>query len=266
MRLSRLPCRLSGWAALAVMLAGPVAAAELVPHRATYTLELAQQRVGAGISGVDGKMFFVWEDVCDGWTIEQRYQMSFIYAQGGEADVDTSYATWESKDGRQFTFNLRRETNGIIDDEYRGAASLADDGTGRARYRVPDDRTMDLPAGTFFPTAHSLELLRRAVGGETFFTALMFDGTEEQGLTELSAVIGQPLAADEVAAEPLLATISWPVEMAFFETEVLESTPIYEISVRLFDNGIIDAMDIDYGDFVIRATLEELEALDPPDC
>ena len=262
--------RRAGLAVTAALLglAMPLAAAEaeeIVPHRAIYDLSLAQQRIGAGIGGVDGQMFFKWEDVCDAWTIEQRYQMSFVYSQGGEAAVQTSYATWESKDGQSFTFNLTRETNGVVDDEFRGAASLSGAEGGTARYRVPDNRRLDLPGGTYFPTAHSLELLRRAVAGETFFSALMFDGTEEEGLTELSAVIGQPLPAD-AGAEALLQTVSWPVEMAFYGLDVAESTPIYEISVRLYDNGVIDTMDIDYGDFVIRATLRELETLAPPEC
>ena len=44
------------------------------------------------------------------------------------------------------------------------------------------------------------------------------------------------------------------------------SEPTYEMSVTLYDNGIVDAMMINYGDFVVRATLLELEPVDPPDC
>ena len=259
--------RSAGALATMVLLAAlPANAGEIVPHRAVYGLELAQQRVGAGISGVDGRMFFQWEDVCDAWTIEQRYRMNFVYSQGGDAEVVTTYATWESKTGERFTFNLRRETNGIVDDEFRGAATLSDAEGGSARYRIPEEREVALPPGTFFPTAHSVELMRRAAAGETFFSALMFDGTEAEGLTELSAVIGRPLDGDETVEDALLDTVSWPVEMAFFDIAALESTPIYEISVRLFDNGIIDTMEMDYGDFVIRASLLDLERLPPPDC
>ena len=107
--------------------------------------------------------------------------------------------------------------------------------------------------------------LDEAEAGQRFFIAMLFDGTEVDGLNEISAVIGdlQPAGSAENA---LLERPSWPVQLAFFSLAEPTAEPTYEMSVTLYDNGIVDGMLIDYGDFVVRATLLELEPLDPPDC
>lgn len=263
---------LAAGVAAAVVFAVPfqpsAAAAEIAPHRAIYKLELASVRSGSSVSDVDGQMMFQWGDACDGWTIEQRYHMNFLYAGGNEARLNSVYATWESKDGRDFNFNMRTATDGSVDEELRGVASLTPAGSGTASFRLPERAEEPLPAGTLFPTAHSIALLAQAEAGSRFFTATLFDGTKLDGLVLLSAVIGEgrPAAAAGDARDPLLAGPSWPVRLAFFENGEENEEPEYEMSIRIYDNGVVDAMLIDYGDFAVRAVLEQIDALGRPDC
>lgn len=249
---------------LALTVPAAADAAGVAPHRAVYDLTLATARSGAQVSAVDGEMTFRWADTCDGWTIEQHYRLDFLYTQGMEVELTSSYAIWESRDGTELAFSTRTASNGVVDEEIRGVASRpAADRPGTVVYRLPEETERPLPAGVLFPTAHTIELLDRAETGAMLFTALLFDGTHFDELTEISAVIGTGRAAPDTAEEPLLARPSWPVRLAFFTAA--DALPDYEIAVRLFDNGVIDTMDIDYGDFVVRATLTELEAL-PDDC
>ena len=44
------------------------------------------------------------------------------------------------------------------------------------------------------------------------------------------------------------------------------SEPEHEQGLRLYANGIVDEMLLDYGDFVLRAELDVLEALPPLEC
>ena len=247
--------------------ASPVAAVEIAPHRAIYDVHLSQLRSGTAVRDVDGQMLFQWADACDAWIVDQRYHLDFLYQEGQNIEVNTSYATWETKDGLAFTFNLRRTSNGAVEEELRGKASLDEEGLGgSADFRLPDEHVQDLPAGTLFPTAHTIELIERAVDGEAFFVATLFDGSEAEGLVELSAVIGDQQDADDGAEDPLLAGPSWSVQMAFFALAQESATPDYEITVRLYANGVIDEMLIDYGDFVMAAELAELEVLEPSGC
>lgn len=247
-------------------LVAPAAAFQVQPHRAIYDLELATLRSGAAVADVSGMMLFEWADSCDGWIIGQRYQLDFLYPEAGEVAVDTSYTSWEAKDGSSFQFNLRTMTNGSVDEEIRGSAELPDSGgNGRAEFRLPEIQSEPLPEGTLFPTAHSLALLERAEAGDNFFVAVMFDGTEFAGPIELSAVIGPQAPAPEAAAAAfeVMQRPSWPVRLAFFSQDAGAAAPDYEMELQIYDNGVVDHMLIDYGDFVLRGVLRDLEVLDP---
>ncbi len=256
-------------AALLGIAAQPAAAWQIAPHQGSYRVELASTRTGSQVAGVAGEMRFRWADACDGWAIEQNYRLDFTYAQGNEAVMSTGYATWESRDGRRFTFSTRNMTGDHVDEELRGSAEMtAAGGPGTATYRLPEPQDMALPQGSFFPTAHTEAILTRAEAGEHLFHALLFDGTRAEGLTELNAVIGARLDAPDPAtvSSPLLARPSWRVRLAFFTLPEVTAAPEYEMSVRLYDNGVVDDMTIDYGTFAVRVRLDHIEPLPPRGC
>ncbi len=269
--------------AIAIGLAGPhagaaFAAPDIVPHQAIYEMSLGDIRSGADINDVQGRMLFRWSDACEGWEVEQRYVLEFVYSEGESLALSSTYETWEAKDGSAFNFSYKTETNGRADEDIQGVASLpGGDVGGTARYRLPNRVTEDLPAQTFFPTAHTVELIENAVSGIRFFTAHMFDGTDVQTAVELSAVIGRPVdAADEDSnAEPargddvdspLMDGRSWPVRLAFFPVDEQLAEPEYEMSMQVFENGIVDNLVIDYGDFQVIGRLATIEEISDGGC
>jgi hypothetical protein len=256
-----------GPAVLALLAAASATAAEVAPHRAIYDLSLEAARSGSPVGAVSGEMLFQWEDDCDGWASEQHYRMEFLYTQGDDANLTSTYTTWESKDGLNLNFTMKSTTNGAVDIDILGSAHLEALGAaGTAEYRRPETARLDLPAGTMLPMAHTLKLIAEAGKGTSFFAARLFDGTEFDTLSEVSAVIGarREPAAD---ARELLGVPSWPVHLAFFTlgTDSAASTPDYEMSLTLYENGVVDQMVIDYGEFSVRARLTDLEPV-PPSC
>ena len=250
---------------LAGAVASPALASEIAAHRAAYSVELSTVRSGTPIRDVDGEMAFTWQDTCDGWVIEQDYRMTFLYSHGVESELTSSYRTFESTSGDEFSFNTRDSTDGVVDQELRGLATVQSGGDGgTASYRLPEPREIDLPPGTLFPTAHTRELIRRAEAGDRIFPAFLFDGSTPEGLTELNAVIGSPIdpPVDAADADPLVSGPSWRVDLAFYDVATALPEPRYEMTLHLFDNGVIDEMIVDYGDFAIRLELVHLEALE----
>ena len=243
------------------------AAANILPHRAVYKMSLMSARNSSKVSDVRGRMLFEWADACDGWTTEQRFQLRFVYAEGDEMAMTTNYTTWEAKDGRRYRFNVRKLINGEEDEEVRGDARLAKDGTGTAAFTKPEPQDMELPPHTMFPTAHTLAVLDHASAGDTFFNRIVFDGADSEGATEVSTVIGAAVQTKEDGAEPLLkGKKAWPVRMAFFPLKSDSAQPEYEMSLRLLQNGVAESMEIDYGDFTVNAILEKVEALPKSGC
>ncbi|WP_051340073.1 cell envelope integrity EipB family protein [Azospirillum halopraeferens] len=244
------------------------AGAEILPHRALYTMSLGKARSSSKVANVSGLMSFEWADACEGWTTQQRFMLRFVYSEGEEMTMTTTYSTWETKDGLRYRFNVRKLVNGEPDEDVRGSARLdASGGGGTAEFAEPDELEMELPAGTMFPTAHTITLLERARSGESFLNRPVFDGADVDGPTEISAVIGRPVPASATAAGGALAgQTGWPVRLAFFPDGTDSPQPEYEMSIRLLQNGVAESLEIDYGDFTVNAILDRLEALPRSGC
>ena len=267
-------------ALLALALAGlgtvrpaPASAAEeiaFVPHRAVYDMRLAAARGSQGARAIGGLMEFTWRDVCDGWSMDYKSRMRVAFAEQGTRNLSWNYSSWESDDGTRFRFFLRRYADGQETLRARGSATLAPGEGGTAIYSLPGEREIDLPADTLFPKAHSERIVETALAGESFLWRHVFDGTgDEGGLFGVNAAILKEIPANEdlPLEHELLADVrSWRTSLAYFPTESRESTPESEQEMRMFANGIVGTLTIDYGDFVVVAELTELEALERPDC
>ncbi len=242
--------------------------ADIQPHRAIYKMSLSSARNSSKVSGVTGRMMFEWADACDGWTTEQRFQLRFVYSEGEAMNMNTNYTTWEAKNGLRYRFNVLKKVNGETDEDIRGEATLDKAGAaGKARFSKPEEQEMALPIGSMFPTSHTLGILQHAKAGDRFFNATVFDGADAEGSTEVNAFIGPAGNADGAQGGDLTkGKKGWPVRMAFFPLHSDSAQPEYEMSLRLLQNGIAESMQIDYGDFTIKAILETLQALPKSGC
>jgi EipB-like len=258
-------------ATLPAAIATPAWAVDIAPHRALYSMTLGSAKTNSGVVGARGTMIYEWGETCDGWTVEQRYKLNMQYAESSEVEVTSNFVTWESKDGLRYRFNERKLKNGEVDEEVRGEARLdGPDKPGIADFSRPETKQLKLAAGTMFPTAHTVYLIERAQAGESFLVKNVFDGSGDDNAVEISAVIGGKEEAEPVASSgpksPLLLRPSWRVRLAFFPSESHSEKPEYELGMRLLDNGVSRDMTLDYGDFAIRAKLDEIEALPKPNC
>jgi hypothetical protein len=255
-----------------VAVAGDCRAVEVMPHRAVYTMSLERAKPGSGVVGASGTLTYQWGEACDGWTIEQRYKLDMQYEDDPAAEIGSAFVTWESKDGLNYRFNERKTRNGQLEEEIRGDATLnARDHAGMANFVKPKVDAIALPSGSFFPTMHTLNLIRKGEAGENFMAAPVFDGSEFEGAVLISAVIGAKTTAAAAppvtdVKSPLLQRPSWKVRLAFFPESTTEERPDYELGMRLLDSGVSSEMTIDYGDYVVQAKLEQLEAMPKPAC
>jgi hypothetical protein len=256
----------SSFAAMAISAA---IGAEIAPHRALYTMVLAGTRTDSGVVDARGTMQYEWGETCDGWTIEQRYRLRIRYGETPDADIVSSFVTWESKDGLRYRFNQKQTRNGDVDQDIRGEARLDAPGNGGvAEFIKPKPQALKLMPGVLFPSAHTILLIDRASEGENFLSRQVFDGATDENAVQVSAAIGSRVAADAAAANgsPLLERPGWRIRLAFFPADNSVEKPDYELGMRLLDNGVSREMLIDYGEYSIRAKLEDIEPLTKPNC
>ncbi len=250
--------------------ASPAGAGELVPHRASYLLSLGRNMSGSDVVNVQGVMSFEFADVCEGWTTTQKARIKFYYEDGRMSDVGWNLNAWESKDGERYRFFMRNMDGDSVASEYQGEARIEAPGeAGVVSFESPRARKLTLPRGTLFPTGHSLALLHHAAAGEPTFLATVFDGSDDKGPVEVSAVLagrGTP-SADAAKISPLLSVGPvYRLGLAFFPLEGDSTTPQQEQMVSMYANGIIDRLVLDYGRFTIDAVLKKVEPLPVPGC
>ena len=229
--------------ALLLVSAGSAGAAEIAPHRALYTMTLGATHGDAGVTAASGTMAYQWGETCEGWTMEQRYRLKMGSAESPDVSISSNFVTWEAK----------------LDGPGKG---------GSVDFEMPEAKNLKLPPGVLFPSAHTIFLIDKAQAGENFLSKQVFDGATADGAVLVSAVIGPRVEPDAESAKksPLLNRPGWRVRLAFFPADQKAEKPDYELGMLLLDNGVSRDMTIDYGDYSIRAKLDDIEALPKPHC
>lgn len=261
-------------AILLTMLAAPAAqAVELAAHRAFYRLSLASASNESNMAGIEGAISFELKDVCDAWIVEQKYALRFQLADGGDVETVDNYASWESKDGLEFRFNITRAANGRTTSEIGGRAELESrGGPGMATFDQPSKDKIALSKGTVFPTDHTVILLDKAAGGDRFDRHLLFDGSDVEAAAPVTTILfaqKEPEGGDVIKA-PLGPDPVWPMQLAFFSAEGNaqsgEELPDFEMMMVIQPNGIVTRLVLDFGEFKVDGVLEKIEPLPASGC
>lgn len=242
---------------------------EVQPHRGVYNLELSGSRSNSTVVHARGVLEYEWADACDGWTVSQRAKIEVGHNDGRVYDFGWSYSAWEAKDGETYRFFIRRLFGGVPEEELKGKAKVSSGKGGAAEFEAPEPREVPLPAGTLFPSRHTIQVLEALQSDDMPLWREVFDGSGEEGIYGVSAAEVQELAPGDARGfeSALLADqTSWFVQLAFFGTDESESLPEQEQGMRLYANGVADQMTFDYGDFSVSARLKELEALPDSGC
>jgi len=244
------------------------AATQLAPHRAIYSVSLAPGSVDGPILDVDGVMSMSLEETCDGWIFTQDMKTVITVGDGNAVSQSALFTSWESHDGQQYRFASRIKTGGgqLI---LRGDAGLGPDGTGRARYREPQEAEVDLPKGTLFPVSHTAWLIEEAKAGTRTAPRIVFTGAEDLEAELVNAFIGDFVTVDEHGAAQkgeLAAHGGWPLTMAFYPIASQTGVPTFEMHALQLENGVSTELRMNFGNFATQLLIQSLEPIERPLC
>jgi hypothetical protein len=243
----------------------------LIAHRAVYDLELKDATDRSGIAGMYGRMVYEFNGSdCTGFTTNFRF-VTQIDTGDTTRLSDQQTTTFEDLAKRTFKFETKSFTDEQLDKDVRGAA--ADDAKGlKIELTQPSAKEIDI-AESRFPTEHMLDIIHNAKEGKKFFEARVFDGSDDgdRSLVATTVVGSQEAPASDDAdadkAGAFAKTSFWPVTVAYFNDKSKgDSTPVYRMSFKLYENGITRDLTMDYGDFVLTGKLTKLELLDAKAC
>ncbi|MBT3071523.1 cell envelope integrity EipB family protein [Rhodomicrobium sp. Az07] len=282
---------ISGWLVLSLCFAlscsparaneKPAEAIELAPHRAIYDLVLERTGAGSNISDIRGQLIYDFTgSACEGYKLNTRLVTEIYDREGKQSTTDTRSESVEDGKGRRFRFNTSQYMNKSPKpvDATSGLAVRASRG-GRESVKVtlykPRKGSFTLPGNIYFPTQHSIAVLKAAKAGETRLQADFFDGSDKgTKVYETTTVIGAPLqlAANSQLphlknAEVLDAIQSWPVVVSYYEQNgKKDGLPTYEVSFRIYANGVSRKLMLDYGAFALSGELSAIEFLPLTPC
>lgn len=241
-------------------------AQDLAAHRALYEVELADSRGASSLADASGLIGFEWQASCEAYETSQRFFTRFTTTEGLSSTSDIVFSASEAVDGSSFSFDIADSVNGRVIEHTIGRV-----GDGVIFFTSPDPISGNLPAGTLFPTQQSAQLIRSAMAGQTYLETRIFDGGAEDEIYDTVATIYP--SPDDYLPHPeadgtvqLMSLQSWYVTMSYYDMGARGTLPNYEISYRLFENGIVDSLRMDYGDYAFMARMVQLEMLDQPDC
>lgn len=245
-------------------------AAELVPHRAVYAMRLVSSQASGGLTGIRGAMVYEFRDLCDAWTVDARFYLLLQYGGHREVESVRKILTWESKKGDAFRFSVEELRDKQMVQQIRGVAALDGKGMGGvAKYTKPRKMEVDLPAGTVFPTAHILNLIHRSVAGKPILGKILFDGATLDNPYEVNAVIGRYRSEERRVPGPLGRSEDknmWSARLAFFPFYSKAETAEFEMVVDFREDGVIDRMLQDFGDYSLEALMNQIEFLPKESC
>ena len=245
---------------------GLAQASGLTGQHAVYDLTLSKVRTH-DLTGAAGQMSFDVVDGCTGWATTQHMTLIIRNVDGTLNKSVTDYITWESKDGKNFTFTLRESDNDGKEqiDDSGSAVHTGSNGAGIITYTTPAKTVLTMPPGTLFPMAHTEALLAAGRAGEKFISPPLFDGTTADGTqATFVAVLGHH--APENNAFPALSPIpSTNVDIAFYERKNDDENPDFRTQMRYFENGVATNLVMDFGDFVMTGKLVRL-TIPPSQC
>jgi len=259
----------------------PADTIELAPHRAVYELILDRSGAGSSISDIRGQLIYEFTgSACQGYTLNTRLVTEIYDREGKESITDTRSESVEDGEGRRFRFNTSQYLNkGAKPSESTSGLAVRAPQSGRETVTVtlykPKKGSFTLPGNVLFPTQHSITVLKAAKAGETRLQADVYDGSEKgTKVFETTTVIGAPL---QLAANAQLPTVknaelldsiqSWPVVVSYYEQNgKKDGLPTYEVSFRIYANGVSRKLTLDYGSFSLNGELSTIEFLPSTPC
>lgn len=249
------------------------------PHRAIYEVALRQGQRGdraTRIEAARGRLVYEFMGAaCVGYTTNLRFVTELQLGEAQNHVSDIRSATTEAGDGSTLRFVTQTIVNGQSRDRADGTATRAADGRISVRLTGPPRRDVELAGAALFPTAHMTESLIAARRGERILAVDIYDGSEGgEKLYGSTAILRRSvtggLAGHPADAHEALRTMPrWPMSISFFDKAAGsggDQTPLYELIVEIYENGITHGLTIDYGDFALVGRMTQLELLPATPC
>lgn len=261
---------------------GLAVAVPLAPHQAVYELSLASG--STDFVGAEGRIALKLQtETCGVYALDYRFVAKF--QQEEEVTVtDQQTISTENADGSDFSFTTRTFVDGAPEKEIRGKARRDGDAT-KVAMQSPKAAEFSLPL-SYFPMQHTATLIEHAKAGDRIVEAKLFDGDDDaEKLLSSTAIIspndspatppapepgkaeGAPPPRSPKIDQELAGLKSWKVSESYYNSDSdPDGMPVFETSYTLYENGVSDALTLNFGEYAFNGALSQLDLLDAKGC
>lgn len=248
------------------------AAPPMAAHRAVYDLLLDADPSRPMVETARGRIVFEFSgSPCEGYTQNFRQVAELAGSEFGQRTIDSRSLSFEEADSKSMHYSGSVTINNGEPQETDGSAEKRDGGL-KVMLIKPETETVSLKSAAMFPTEHYQRIIAAASKGDTVLESRVFDGNGDgKTISDTLAVIGKVLpeksAGDAIRKAGFASMKRWPITVSYFDGDGQErETPSYMMSMELLENGIADALVLNYGDFVLKGLLRQIEILPQRAC
>lgn len=231
---------------------------KIIPHTAEYKISLVKNK-NPDVQDVVGSLVITVKE-SEGYISEQHAILEVRYNDDSKDEYETFLASWESKDGKSYNFNLKTSQNKEEEFLVRGKAKIESSKDGQVVYQIPENQKIDLPEGTVFPMKFLRILLQDAIQKKTSKNAIVFDGSNETFSTIQVDAMMQPTESKIKVngCSELNFKDVYFLQMAIFDpNDKKNMDPSYTTSQIVQKDGIILSLEMNFPEigFTTKAQL-----------
>ncbi len=241
-------------------------AADFTPYRAVYDIEMSNGGQHATIQSIGGQTRYQFNKDCGGWAVLEEYGLSFDFGVNQDSHFFARYETWESFDGKSFSFKISENSTLNGEEHFEGFVNKTRTGV-ETHYSIGGE-DLTLPSDIVFPTTHIADLLDKAGEGSPFHSANLFVGGDSRDAHYFThSVLGKKRRTENPEILGGFAQdYYWPITIAFYNPASKQVEPEYQLLYHIQYNGVIQFYSVDYFDYQLTANLRSIRPAADKDC
>ena len=234
---------------------------QLLSYQSEYEVELGNSEVVRvpGKTYVDkasGQLFIDWINNCNNsWVSNQRMVTRFINSHGVGTLSEINYSVNESIDGNKMDFVLEIKEDAELVDRTIGEAIKAKKVT--VNFPRTDKEKLFFPEDVIFPHTFLKEVSGKLDKNQKIITHKVYEGTIPNNFFNISVFFtDETLKESNVKLPNKINNNFKKIRMSYYKGS--ESTPIFEQTVQLNEQGIANYFKYDYPDYSLIVKLKKI--------
>jgi hypothetical protein len=234
---------------------------KLISYQSEYEISLGSSETVRlpGKTYVDkasGYLFIDWINNCDNsWVSNQRMMTRFINSHGVGTVNEINYSINEKINGKNMDFLLEVKENAELENRIYGKANLNDSLI--VEFPETDKENLNFPGDVVFPHMFLEEIIANLYGDKKMITKKVYEGTIPDKFFNISVFItDKVLKEGDVKLSGKINNKFKQIRMSYYKDN--ESTPIFEQTVNLNDQGVANYFKYDYPEYSLVLKLKKI--------